>query len=103
MGNARRRRQLGTSPTERPASGYSPPSASGRSPKSGRRRRPTFWRELPILVVVALVLTFLIQTFLAKVYVSPDTTFPAPPRPGFVIRYRVDRIGGVGPWVASDS
>ena len=72
MGNARRRRQLGTSPTERPASGYSPPSASGRSPKSGRRRRPTFWRELPILVVVALVLTFLIQTFLAKVYVIPS-------------------------------
>jgi PPOX class probable F420-dependent enzyme len=40
---------------------------------------------------------------LAKVYVSPDTTFPAPQRPGFVIRYRVDRIGGMGPWVASDS
>ncbi len=40
---------------------------------------------------------------LAKVYVSPDTTFPAPHRPGFVIRYRVDRIGGVGPWVAGDS
>ena len=40
---------------------------------------------------------------LAKVYVSPDTTFPAPQRPGFVIRYRVERIGGVGPWVASDS
>ena len=40
---------------------------------------------------------------LAKVYVSPDTTFPAPQRPGFVIRYRIERIGGVGPWVASDS
>ncbi|HEX5813331.1 MAG TPA: signal peptidase I [Pseudonocardia sp.] len=72
VGNARRRRQLGTSPTERPASSYSAPSASGRSTKPGRRRRPTFWRELPILVVVALVLTFLIQTFLAKVYVIPS-------------------------------
>ena len=40
---------------------------------------------------------------LAKVYVSPDTTFPAPQRPGFVIRYRIERIGGVGPWVASNS
>ena len=40
---------------------------------------------------------------LAKVYVSPETTFPAPQRPGFVIRYRVDRIGGVDPWVASGS
>lgn len=37
---------------------------------------------------------------LAKVYVSPDTTFPAPRRPGVIIRYRVERIGGVGPWVA---
>jgi PPOX class probable F420-dependent enzyme len=36
---------------------------------------------------------------LAKVYVSPDTTFPAPRRDGYVIRYRVERIGGVGPWV----
>jgi PPOX class probable F420-dependent enzyme len=36
---------------------------------------------------------------LAKVYVSPDTTFPAPRVPGFVIRYRVERISGVGPWV----
>lgn len=36
------------------------------------RKRPAFWKELPLLVVVALVLTFLIQTFLAKVYVIPS-------------------------------
>ncbi|HET7568839.1 MAG TPA: PPOX class F420-dependent oxidoreductase [Gaiellaceae bacterium] len=35
---------------------------------------------------------------LAKVYVSPDTEFPAPRGPGFVVRYAVERIGGVGPW-----
>ena len=35
---------------------------------------------------------------LAKVYVSPDTEFPAPQRPGYVVRYSVERIGGVGPW-----
>lgn len=40
---------------------------------------------------------------LAKVYVSPDTTFPAPRRDGYVIRYRVERIGGVGPWVPDAS
>jgi len=40
--------------------------------KGGRRRRPTFWRELPMLVVVALLLTFLIQTFLARVYEIPS-------------------------------
>jgi PPOX class probable F420-dependent enzyme len=35
---------------------------------------------------------------LAKVYVSPDTEFPGPQRPGYIVRYSVERIGGVGPW-----
>ena len=35
---------------------------------------------------------------LAKVYVSPDTEFPAPKGQGFIVRYAVERIGGVGPW-----
>lgn len=38
---------------------------------------------------------------LAKVYVGPETTFPAPRGPGYVVRYRVERIGGVGPWAPS--
>jgi PPOX class probable F420-dependent enzyme len=36
---------------------------------------------------------------LMKVYVS-DEEFPAPKGPGFIVRYSVERIGGVGPWVA---
>ncbi|MDN5751445.1 MAG: signal peptidase I [Pseudonocardia sp.] len=40
--------------------------------RPGRRRRENFWRELPLLIVVALLMTFLIQTFLAKVYVIPS-------------------------------
>jgi PPOX class probable F420-dependent enzyme len=36
---------------------------------------------------------------LTKVYVSPDAEFPAAKGPGYIIRYRVERIGGVGPWV----
>jgi PPOX class probable F420-dependent enzyme len=36
---------------------------------------------------------------LMKVYVSPDAEFPAPKGPGFLVRYSVERIGGVGPWV----
>ncbi len=36
---------------------------------------------------------------LAKVYVSPDTEFPAPRGPGYIVRYSVERVGGVGPWV----
>jgi PPOX class probable F420-dependent enzyme len=35
---------------------------------------------------------------LTKVYLSPDAEFPAPKGPGYVVRYSVERIGGVGPW-----
>ena len=39
---------------------------------SGRKRQRSFWKELPILIVVALVLAFLIQHFLARVYMIPS-------------------------------
>jgi PPOX class probable F420-dependent enzyme len=35
---------------------------------------------------------------LTNVYMSPDTEFPAPRGPGYIVRYTIDRIGGVGPW-----
>jgi PPOX class probable F420-dependent enzyme len=35
---------------------------------------------------------------LAKVYVSPDAEVPAPREPGFILRYTINRVGGVGPW-----
>ena len=35
---------------------------------------------------------------LAKIYMAPDAAFPAPRGPGYIVRYRVERIGGVGPW-----
>jgi len=38
--------------------------------KSGKQR--SFLRELPILVLVALVLSFLVQTFIARVYLIPS-------------------------------
>jgi signal peptidase I len=69
----RHRRRAGAFPDGRPASEYKEQvEASGRKLRPGRRRRSTFWKELPLLIVVALVLTFLIQTFLAKVYVIPS-------------------------------
>ena len=37
---------------------------------------------------------------LTKVYMSPAAEFPAPRRPGYVVRYTIGRIGGVGPWVS---
>ncbi len=35
---------------------------------------------------------------LVKDYVGPDAEFPAPPGPGYLLRYRVDRVTGIGPW-----
>jgi signal peptidase I len=68
---ARRRRYRGTTvdPSRPPTA---PLSLDGKKPKRGRRRKSNFWRELPILVVVALLLTFVIQTFVARVYEIPS-------------------------------
>lgn len=71
----RHRRRAGQSPNSRPAAEYraqADAARTGKKPQRGRRRRENFWRELPLLIVVALLLTFLIQTFLAKVYVIPS-------------------------------
>jgi PPOX class probable F420-dependent enzyme len=36
---------------------------------------------------------------LAKVYMGPGTEFPAPRKEGgYVVRYEVERVSGVGPW-----
>lgn len=36
------------------------------------KRRGSFWRELPVLIITALVLTIVIQAFLGRVYVIPS-------------------------------
>lgn len=35
---------------------------------------------------------------LAKIYMAPDAEFPAPRAPGYIVRYAIERVGGVGPW-----
>jgi PPOX class probable F420-dependent enzyme len=35
---------------------------------------------------------------MAKVYLAPDAAFPAPLGAGYILRHRVERVGGVGPW-----
>lgn len=40
---------------------------------------------------------------LAKVYVSPDAVYPGPKGPGYIVRYSVERIGGVGPLASTSS
>jgi PPOX class probable F420-dependent enzyme len=37
---------------------------------------------------------------LAKVYMGPDVTFPAPRGAGWIVRHRIEKIGGVGPWAS---
>jgi signal peptidase I len=44
---------------------------TGRRRRGPAKKRP-FWIELPILIVIAFGLTFLIQTFVAKVYYVPS-------------------------------
>jgi PPOX class probable F420-dependent enzyme len=36
---------------------------------------------------------------LAKVYVGGDAEYPDQFQTGYIVRYSIDRIGGVGPWV----
>ncbi|MEV6823724.1 signal peptidase I [Amycolatopsis sp. NPDC051102] len=60
------------------------PRRSRSEERGGSRRRRakpakkrSFWKELPILLVIALVLTILIQTFLAKVFMIPSGSMEA--------------------------
>jgi signal peptidase I len=46
---------------------------SGNTRKSGKRRR-SFWRELPVLVVVALVLALLIKSFVIQAFFIPSAS-----------------------------
>jgi signal peptidase I len=50
-------------------------NSSGRSEEpdaDNKEKQKSFWRELPILIVIALALTFLLQTFIARVYLIPS-------------------------------
>ena len=37
---------------------------------------------------------------LTRVYMSADTEFPAPRGRGYIVRYSIERVGGVGPWAS---
>jgi PPOX class probable F420-dependent enzyme len=68
-------------------------------------RAPGVWIN-PYAVVYALATVepssriWDLMTKHAKVYVSPDAEVPAPEgsEPGFIVRYSITRIGGIGPW-----
>ncbi len=46
--------------------------SSGRHGRRGKPRKNSFWRELPILIVVALLLALLIKTFFAQAFYIPS-------------------------------
>ena len=81
-----RHRRAGTGPGrdgDEPEDDDAPDSGPGhRAAESGgkggkgkkAKRKGSFWRELPLLIVVAVVLTFVIQTFLARIYVIPSAS-----------------------------
>ena len=39
---------------------------------------------------------------LTKVYVAADAEYPRAKAPGYIARYSVERVGGVGPWAEKD-
>jgi signal peptidase I len=68
-------------PAEQDESGSAEESAAGEesgpdsepgAPKGRKRRQRSFWRELPILVVVALLLAVLIKTFAIQAFYIPS-------------------------------
>ncbi|MFF0145925.1 signal peptidase I [Amycolatopsis sulphurea] len=71
---------IGPGPHERPdPGGANAPGESGgdgRNRKRAKRKRP-FWQELLILVGAALVLTVLVQQFVAKVFLIPSSSMEA--------------------------
>ena len=45
-----------------------------------------------------LAVTGPLLTRLAKAYVGDDAEYPDQSQTGYIVRYSIDRIGGVGPW-----
>ncbi|MER7115959.1 signal peptidase I [Saccharomonospora azurea] len=47
-------------------------SGTAQAGSAKHKKQRSFWKELPILIVVALVLAFVIQQFIARVYMIPS-------------------------------
>jgi signal peptidase I len=60
----------------RPPEPPRPPDTSPREdrPEPERRKRHSFWRELPVLIVVAFVIALLIKTFLLQAFYIPSAS-----------------------------
>ena len=66
-------------------------------------RRPGDWMSPYAIIhatatIGALGPTGPLLTRLAKAYVGHDAEYPDQSQTGYVVRYSIDRVGGVGPW-----
>ena len=60
-------------PADGDADGTEDPAEAGQRAKGGkRRRRRSFWRELPVLVVIALALALVIKSFAIQAFFIPS-------------------------------
>lgn len=65
--------QMKSAATEDDAAG-SGPGAHGAASDQGQRHRRSFWRELPVLIVVALALTIIIKIFAIQAFYIPSSS-----------------------------
>jgi len=73
---------------------FAPPAVPGDwlSPHAVVHATATIGPEVP---------TAALLTRLAQAYVGPGAEYPDPSQTGFVVRYAIDRIGGIGPWTTA--
>jgi signal peptidase I len=66
--------EAGSSQPSRPKAGADPPApaAGPATPPAGRAKGRSFWRELPVLVVLALVIALVIKTFVVQAFFIPS-------------------------------
>ena len=62
---------IGREDADEAATGEEPEDAAAETDKKVKKPR-SFWKELPILIAVAIVLTILIQSFIARVFLIPS-------------------------------
>ena len=66
-------------------------------------QRPGDWMSPHAIIhataaIAPVGLTGPLLTRLAKAYVGPDAEYPDQSQTGYIVRYSIRRIGGVGPW-----
>ncbi|MGO9504679.1 MAG: signal peptidase I [Streptosporangiaceae bacterium] len=62
------------SPADADGAGPGTKNASGAQAREGGRGNRSFWRELPVLILVALVIALLIKTFVVQAFYIPSSS-----------------------------